>query len=263
MKAGWNGSDYAKNSSAQAKWAEELIAQLSLTGNEHLLDIGCGDGKITAAISRILDRGLVVGIDASENMIAEAKKEHAGAFHRNLSFICMDATKIDLQQKFDIAFSNAALHWIKDHGPVLSATRHHLQGKKKILFQMGGSGNAEEISAVIDSMTKQDVWKKYYSDFAVPYYFYGIEQYEEWLPEYKYKPARIELILKDMVHDGVDGLKGWLRTTWFPYTDMLPVHKRELFFDQVVRDYTDIVPVDSEGRTHVKMMRLEVEAYAC
>jgi len=50
-KYSWNAEDYAKNSSVQFEWAKEIIPKLKLTGNEMLLDIGCGDGKITAQIA--------------------------------------------------------------------------------------------------------------------------------------------------------------------------------------------------------------------
>ncbi|MBP2134190.1 trans-aconitate methyltransferase [Methanomicrobium sp. W14] len=53
----WNASDYCKNSPAQKKWGNELIEKLGLNGSERLLDIGCGDGTLTAEISRLLPKG--------------------------------------------------------------------------------------------------------------------------------------------------------------------------------------------------------------
>ena len=55
----WDAEDYARNSSAQLEWATELMAKLALKGDEAILDIGCGDGKITAELARHLPRGLV------------------------------------------------------------------------------------------------------------------------------------------------------------------------------------------------------------
>ena len=65
----WDAKDYAKNSANQFQWAKELIPKLKLKGNEALLDIGCGDGKITAEISKCLPNGRAVGIDSSAEMI--------------------------------------------------------------------------------------------------------------------------------------------------------------------------------------------------
>jgi len=83
----WNPEDYAKNSDAQLKWAKELKQSLNLQGDESVLDVGCGDGKITADFATTLPRGRVVGIDSSPDMatnlkrdsgtkIGEAKKSH-------------------------------------------------------------------------------------------------------------------------------------------------------------------------------------------
>ncbi|HEY4416446.1 MAG TPA: class I SAM-dependent methyltransferase, partial [Verrucomicrobiae bacterium] len=71
----WNAADYAANSAVQYDWARELIATLDLRGDEQLLDVGCGDGKITAEIARALPRGSVIGTDVSPEMIAFARKK--------------------------------------------------------------------------------------------------------------------------------------------------------------------------------------------
>ena len=53
----WNAADYAKSSSMQQQWARELIQKLNLSGNEHVLDVGSGDGKVTAEIASAVSRG--------------------------------------------------------------------------------------------------------------------------------------------------------------------------------------------------------------
>jgi trans-aconitate methyltransferase len=253
----WNAEDYVKNSSAQEVWANELISKLTLNGHESLLDIGCGDGRITDKIAQRLPCGTVVGIDSSESMIALASKSFT---RENLSFYTMDATDIHLDNTFDIAFSNATLHWVKDHQAVLSGLKNHLNPKAKILFQMGGYGNAAEIMNVVEQVTASSQWGAYFEGFDFPYHFYGIADYEQWLRTAGYEVIRIALIPKDMVHKSRDELMGWLRTTWFPYTDRLPEDRRELFLTILVREYIGKNPVDSKGQTHVKMVRLEVEA---
>jgi trans-aconitate 2-methyltransferase len=69
----WNAKEYSKNSTNQYAWGQELIPKLTLKGNEALLDIGCGDGKITAELAKCLPRGIVLGIDNSKEMINLAK----------------------------------------------------------------------------------------------------------------------------------------------------------------------------------------------
>jgi trans-aconitate 2-methyltransferase len=260
-KHNWNADDYAKNSTAQKQWAQELIAKLSLRGNESVLDIGCGDGQVTAQIAQILPRGTVLGIDLSFDMIRLAYEQFPVQNYPNLSFRQMDAADIQLTGKFDVAFSNAVLHWVRDQMVVLRGVHACLKPGGKLLFQMGGRGNAKDVFEAIQEVIQRPDWRGYYHEFTPPYHFYGPEEYKEWLVKSGFGVTRAELIPKDMQHQGKEGLKGWLRTTWFPYTDLLPAELRNAFLDEVVESYVAIHPVDAHGYTHVQMMRLEIEAY--
>src|SRR4051812_48653879 len=114
----WDANEYAKHSSVQQHWARELIDKLAWRGDERVLDIGCGDGKVTAEIARAaVPRGSVLGIDSAPQMIRFASEHFADV--PNLRFRQMDASDIALRGQFDVVFSNAALHWVIDHRPVL------------------------------------------------------------------------------------------------------------------------------------------------
>jgi trans-aconitate 2-methyltransferase len=254
----WNAADYNQQSSAQTKWAQELVSKLDLQGHERLLDIGCGTGRITSSFAQQLPNGTVVGIDSSAEMIDFAQKEYQ---QQNLHFFHMDASAINLDYTFDIAFSNAVLHWIKDHESVLRGVRQHMKPDGKILFQMGGQGNALDVIDAVNEIIKQPSWSDYFTDFEFPYYFCETEVYEQWLPQTGFKGERIELISRDMQHD-LDGFKGWLRTTWFPFTNRIPAEKSELFIEQIVEAYIAQHPADDNGIIHIAMVRLEVEAVA-
>jgi trans-aconitate methyltransferase len=258
----WNAGDYARNSSAQLQWAQELIAKLDLQGCESVLDIGCGDGKISAQLAQAAKDGKVLGIDLSEDMIRLASEQFPSTQFPNLSFLRMDAAGMRLDEKFDVAFSNAALHWVRDHVAVLAGVHTCLKPGGKILFQMGGRGNAAEVFVAIETLMQQSRWQRYYEGFTTPYHFYGPEEYEAWLAASGFRPARVELVPKDMQHQGESGLTGWLRTTWFPYTDRLPVELRDALLAELVEAYAAAHPMDALGNTHVEMVRLEIEAYA-
>jgi trans-aconitate 2-methyltransferase len=256
----WNADDYAKHSSSQYKWAKELIPKLTLSGSEALLDIGCGDGKITAVLAKSLPHGCVVGIDSSEDMVTLAQHTFPPDAYPNLSFQKMDARALTFQEKFDRVFSNAALHWIIDHKSVLHGVQRSLKSGGRLLFQMGGKGNAHDILAVLDEMFLEERWRKFFEDFSFPYGFYTPEDYTAWLVEAKLKPERAELLQKDMKLSGKAGLAGWIRTTWLPYTERLPAELKDGFIAEVVDTYVERHPLDAEGNAHVAMVRLEVEA---
>ena len=77
MEAKWDAESYAKNSKSQELWAKELIEKINLNGHEVILDIGCGDGKVTDYLAH-LTTSRVVGIDLNHDMIALAKASSIG-----------------------------------------------------------------------------------------------------------------------------------------------------------------------------------------
>ena len=259
-KYSWNAEDYAKNSSNQFEWAKELIPKLKLHGDEALLDIGCGDGKISAMLASFLPHGNVVGIDSSEDMIALARKSFPHCHNSNLTFLKMDARELTFREQFDVAFSNASLHWIIDHQTVLAGVNKSLDNHGKLLFQMAGKGNAQDVLAVLQELISEEDCKPYFKNFTFPYGFYGPEEYTPWLREAGFKPERVELFPKIMKLQGKDGLAGWIRTTWLPFTERVPPSLRESFMNEIVERYIAAFPLDENGEAHVKMARLEVQA---
>jgi trans-aconitate 2-methyltransferase len=257
----WNAIDYAKNSQNQYQWAKELIPKLKLKGNEALLDIGCGDGKITAELSMCLPNGKAVGIDSSEQMITLAKTSFPTKDYTNLAFQVMDARKLVFESEFDMIFSNAALHWIVDQKTVLAGVQRNLKNSGRLLFQMAGKGNAQAVLGILDDMLTEAPWKPFFEGFKFPYAFLGAEEYRSLLVEAGLKPLRSELFPKEMKLVGAEGLAGWIRTTWLPYTERLPIEKRDLFVKEIVDRHLKNHPVDADGTVRLGMMRLEVEAY--
>ena len=256
----WNSEEYARNSSAQLGWARELIDKLSLRGTEAVLDIGCGNGQVTSLIATHVPRGEVIGIDNSETMVSFARRRYPPTKHPSLSFVRMDAAGMRFEDRFDVIFSNAALHWVKDNRAVLRGVRAGLKLPGRILLQMGGRGNARDIVDTVDSVRERNRWHRYFDGFTFPYAFCSPEEYSRWLKEAGLEPRRIELIPKDMTQRGRDGLAGWIRTTWLPYTERIPEELREEFIEEVVSLYTERFPVDDRGLVRVRMVRLEVEA---
>ncbi len=259
-KYNWNARDYEKNSKSQQIWARELIAKLDLTGTESVLDLGCGDGKVTAEIAKMLSSGSVMGIDNSVSMIELATKLYPPSLYKNLLLTVMDACNLAFDERFDVVFSNAALHWIKNHQPVVKGIYKSLRPGGKILLQMGGKGNASKILSILGDIQTNSQWQPYFKNFKFPYCFPDINEYKKLLADAGFKVKRVELIAKDMMHEGKSGLEGWIRTTWLPYTDQIPEQKRDQFIGAISSKYIEKEPVDSNGIVHVSMVRLEVEA---
>jgi trans-aconitate methyltransferase len=310
----WNPAAYAANSSSQQAWARERMATLSLRGCEHILDVGCGDGKITAELARAVPDGSATGIDSSPEMIRFARQKFLRAtvpeprsgftpspglrgtsrqkaansggralpsapgreflvppYSRareqatqeafpNLEFYVMDARRIRFARRFDIVFSNAALHWVDDHRAFLRAAAGVLRQGGLLTVSCGGKGNAHDVFLALRSELRLMRWRPFFRKMAKPYFFYSPEEYRIWLGRFGFRVQSLRLAEKDMVWQGAEGFAGWLRTTWHPYMDRVPSQLREQFILAVTDRYLDQRPPDAEGRVHVRMVRLEMEA---
>ena len=256
----WDARDYRNSSSAQQKWAQELIGKLKLKGDERILDVGCGDGEVTAELAAQVPDGAVLGIDSSSAMIDLARESYPETGCSNLSFCVQDARALDFRCEFDVVFSNAALHWITDHRPLLNGIYKSLKPGGRALLQMGGKGNAAGVVDVLNVVMASEMWRRYFEGFSFSYGFYGPEDYRAWMADAGLRAKRVDLIPKDMTQQGPEGLAAWARTTWLPYTQRVPEDQRRTFVDEVVAQYVARHPADKKGLVHVRMVRLEVEA---
>jgi len=256
----WNAEDYRQNSAAQQQWAQELTAKLNLTGTEAVLDVGCGDGKVTAEIAGHLPHGQVVGIDNSEAMIALANREYPANHYVNLFFQSMDARELRFNGQFDVVFSNAVLHWIDDHMPVIAGMHQSLKPGGRILLQMGARNGMPEFMAALEQVLALPQWRDYFAGFSCPYGFKSVEDYQHWLPAAGFVIKRLEFIEKHALHLDAEAFKGWIRTTWLPYTERVPQATRMQLIEAIATQYLASNPADADGRVSVLMVRLEAEA---
>jgi len=256
----WDAADYACHSSAQFAWARELMAKLRLTGGENLLDIGCGDGKVSAEIAAMLPRGSVVAIDSSPEMIDLAVTSFPNSRFPNLSFLRMDAREIPFSERFDLVFSNSALHWVREQGLVLAGMKNCLKRNGGVLVQMAGKGNAGQLAPLFLEVISREEWRGYFQELSLPYVFHEPGEYAALLREAGLEPIRVELFPKEMKQLGKAGLAGWVRTTWLPFTEKVPENRREELVSALVDRFVERYPADEQGFLRLEMMRLEVEA---
>jgi len=257
----WNPQDYVRHSSGQARWAEELLAKLDLRPDEQVLDIGCGDGRITAKMAQQVPGGQVVGMDVSASMIEHARQAHPASDYPNLSFEVADAAELTFKSRFTLVFSNAALHWVRDHSRVLRGISQALQEGGRCLLQMGGQGNGTDVIAAFEKALLDLGWTASMNHRQPLYSFHAPEPYRAWLAAAGLEAMRIELLTKDMVHADRAAFIGWLRVAWHPYTALVEPAVREDLIETTATHYLQAHPADAAGQVHVAMVRLEVEAY--
>jgi len=170
----FDGKKYAKASTHQKEWGARLISDLDLTGAERVLDLGCGDGALTAHLAELLPQGEVVGVDASQGMIEAALPQA----RRNQRFRRLDINDLDFVEEFDIVFSNATLHWVKNHQQLLDSVRRALRAGGRLRFNFAGDGNCSHFFAVVREAMAKDEFQSFFSEFDWPWYMPPVEEYK-------------------------------------------------------------------------------------
>jgi len=255
----WNATDYAMNSQGQFAWALAVIDRLQPAPDDRVLDIGCGDGKVSVEIARRVPSGGVVGIDSSAGMIELARRAWRSVVP-NVDFLVEDAQALKVAGTFDLVFSNSTLHWIPDHPAVLQGVAARLKPGGRLVMSMGGRGTAAVVYQAIEKLRQIGRWAPFLAGARSPHHFFGPEEYEKWLPEAGLKPSRVALLPKPMRHADAAALEGWLRTTWVPYTERIPEAERTEFLIELTGLVRRSCDTAEDGAILLPMVNLEIEA---
>jgi trans-aconitate methyltransferase len=253
----WDAASYRANSSMQRALADDFLPRIGLRGDERVLDVGCGDGAVTALVAALLPHGAVVGVDRSPEMAALARREHP-----ELDVRIADVAALPFREAFDVVVSFTALHWVAeaDQPTALAAMRRALVPGGRLALQFPGAGNAAALFATAHALLAEPAYRDAFAGFAFPWFFPTAARYRQLVAAAGLVPERVELVPRDVLHAGAAGLAGWITATWMPYTARLPVDRRAAFAEAVAERYAVAHPHAADDRLHVAGVRLEVEA---
>lgn len=189
--------------------------------NEHILDVGCGTGELTATIARAVQPdGQVTGVDASRDMVARAYDSACHDSHQQLRYVVLDGHDLHpwlitekLQATYDKIVSNAALHWMRrDPLTVARGMRTALKRGGKLVLEMGGKGNV----GAVHTLLRQELCAQegINPDVVDPWYFPSAEEYREVLHQAGFQVESCALIVRPTPLP--NGAQGWLQVRVHP-----------------------------------------------
>lgn len=177
-----NAGGYHHNSSLQWDWAVESLASYPWRGDERVLDIGCGDGKITALLAKNLPDGFVVGLDISPQMIEYASTIFNTSDNHNLLFLKGEALTIPFHAQFDVAVSFLCLHWVLDQEAALKKIHQSLVPGGKILLVLPAK-SPSNLAPVCEALVKTEKWEPYFPSFKTQRVYFSPEEYQTLLQD--------------------------------------------------------------------------------
>ena len=152
----WDASSYDRLPLPHEQWGARLLSKVDLSGDEHVLDAGCGTGRDTVELLQRLPHGHVTAVDASPAMLGRLRERTAGEADR-LTVIQGDLTcPLSLHRPADVVFSVATLHWIPDHDRVFSNFASMMAPGALLAFECGGLGNISRVRDAVLQATGDD-----------------------------------------------------------------------------------------------------------
>jgi trans-aconitate methyltransferase len=257
--AEWHGYDYSRQSSLQQAMAEDQLSRLTLDGGERVLDVGCGDGKITAEIAGRVSRGSVLGVDPSPDMITFASSRFGPPAYPNLRFEQADARRLPFRDQFDVVVSLNALHWVPEQTVALDSIRAALRPSGRAVLRMVPSGPRKSLEDVIEEVRHRPQWAGSFAGYHRPYVHFSPDEYRALAERSALRVVRLTVEDRGWDFKTREAFVAFARATFVEWTDRIPEADREAFVTEVLDSYRSVAAANPREANTFKFYQMEVE----
>jgi trans-aconitate 2-methyltransferase len=229
----WDAGAYDRISDMQLESGREFLAGVSLRGDETAIDAGCGTGRVTRLLAERLPRGRVIGVDASEAMIAQSRAN----LDSKVELVTSDLLEFEPTEPVDLVFSTAALHWIDDQDRLFRTIHDWLHPGGRVAAQFGGAGNLREVLDAIVSASRREPFTEHLDGLEHPWTYPSIDEATERLARTGFTEFRCELVELPFEFDDP---REFHRTVYLVvHLERLPAELHDEFIDAVMAGQSD------------------------
>jgi SAM-dependent methyltransferase len=240
----WDAARYARDAGFVPALGEAVFDLLAPLAGERILDLGCGDGVLTARLSST--GAEVIGLDASPELVA-------AAVARGIDARIGDGHHLQFDREFDAVFSNAALHWMREPKRVVAGVARALKPGGRFVAEFGGHGNvAAIVTAVLAALRLHGV-----ADSGFRWFFPTADEYAALLREHGFAVECITLFARPTALPA--GMETWLSTFADPFLGHADASTQQNIIDDAVALLAPSLR-DHQGLWHADYVRLKFVA---
>jgi len=175
----WNPEQYAKFRGERMQPFFDLLALIRSRPEMRVIDLGCGNGELTALLAEQLPGAVVEGVDSSAAMLAQAE----GRRSARVSFRLQNLAKIADFGAYDLIFSNAVLQWVPENERILTRMLTTLRPGAQIAIQVPrNEGHISHASAA--ELARIEPFATYLNGYVRESHVLTLERYSELLYEH-------------------------------------------------------------------------------
>jgi trans-aconitate 2-methyltransferase len=251
----WDAEQYLKFGDERTQPVQDLIGRVYLENPRRIIDLGCGPGNSTEELRKRWPASRIVGIDSSAEMI-----EHARRMYPQEEWQLEDAALWTAEHPFELVFSNAMLHWVRDHEEVCP----------RLLDQVApGGAFAVQVPAHYDSPLHREILEVSHD----PLWNHRMDRARNALtnhpPEFYYdllgpRASHLDLWETTYYHvlAGPESVLDWFRGSGLrPFLEALDDGERLRFEANLIERYAKTYPRRGDGRILFPFRRLFFVAY--
>lgn len=258
----WNAVDYSRHSSLQEAMAQEVFALLDLKAAQRILDVGCGDGKITAEIAARASRGSVVGVDLSRDMIAFAQSHFGPTTRPNLRFEVADARSLPFRNEFDLVVSFNALHWVPEQEAALTSIHAALISDGRAQLRLVVEGARKSLEYVVEETRRTPRWEAYFQDFHDPYLRLTSDEYAAMAERNGFRVMRVNATDCAWDFGSRAAFSAFCAVGCIAWTDRLSASDRADFVSDTLDRYRVVTADGSEDGRIFKFYQMDISLFA-
>jgi len=237
----WNARAYHQASALQQQMAAERLAELHLHGTERVLDIGCGDGRVSAEIAAKVPRGALLGLDPSRDMIAFARQHFGTAERPNLTFEVGDVRALPYRAEFDLAVSFNALHWVHEQAVALQQLRLALKPGGRALLQFVPESEVPSIEDVLEEVRQTPTWASSFADFQRPHAHFTPDEYRTLAEQAGFQVERLVRVQRTFDYGSREAFAAFVAATFGVWVRRVPEELQAAFLTAALDQYRVVV----------------------
>lgn len=251
----WDARTYLRFGDHRTRPAADLLARVPIDQPRRVYDLGCGPGNSTQLLCERWPESRIIGVDNSPEMLATARQSGLSA-----EWVEAAIESWSPEAPPDVIFSNAALHWVADHGALIARLISAAAPGGILAVQVPQRVPGQAFADALREIAQLPAWRERFQ--PLPWGEPGPRpaEYYRWLAPHA---ARIDIWTTEylQVLEGADPVLNWTRgTALVPFLERLEPTEQEEFVAAYRERLRAAYLGEADGKTLFPFARLFIVA---